>query len=129
MASLKIGKSYSASDRLSEIRSRLMGKGRTVSDKDASSSYEMAVEMAITGIFEDVPEIVCDAVKVLKDPPSTWDRYMAMHNGKAIYEMEFGELREAVKRDLKSGHSELHVHKEMTHVLAASLYMALIDNY
>lgn len=115
-------------DKLSRIRKELMARGRNESDKDSPSSYGLAMEAVVTSIFEGVPDLVCDAFKVLEDPPSTWDRYMAMHNGESIYEMEFGELREAVKRDLQAGRSELHVHKEMTHVLAAAIYMSLIDN-
>ena len=129
MSLLRIGRrDYSENDRLQRIRERLMSKGEEVSRQNSPTPYAEAAEMAMSAVFEDIPEITEDALKVLENPPSTWDRYMAMHDGKHIYEMEFGELREAIKRDLRNGKSELHVHKEMTHVLAAALYMALIDN-
>lgn len=130
MGLLRIGKSEHehGHDKLNRIRENLRAKGRDVSEKDAPKGYAEAAELAISAVFDDIPELIDDAFDVLEDPPSTWGHYMAMHNGKAIYEMEFGELREAIKRDLKSGKSELHVHKEMTHVLASAIYMALIDN-
>lgn len=132
MATLRIGKDADshkvASNKLSHIRSRLMSVGREESEKDSPGNYALAMEAAIAGVFESIPDLVEDAFEVLDNPPSTWHHYMAMHDGQEIYEMEFGELREAVKRDLQSGKSELHVHKEMTHVLAAAMYMALIDD-
>lgn len=129
MNPLRIGKSEDTGlDRLHNIRKRLMGKGAEISNHDSPSPYAEAMEMTMNAVFEDVPELVEDALEVLENPPSTWNRYVAMHDGKHIYEMEFGELREAIKRDIRSGRSELNVHKEMTHVLAAALYMALIDN-
>lgn len=114
--------------KLKNIRDRLMGDGKVESMKGDISTQAATIEMIVSAIFSEIPELANDAVKVLNSPPSTWERYLAAHDGKSIYEMEFGELREAVKRDLKSGQNELKVHKEMTHVLAASLYMALIDN-
>lgn len=115
-------------NKLGRIRARLMKRGHEESEDGQLSGYATAMEVAISAIFDDVPDLVEDALEVLANPPSTWDRYLAMHDGKHIYEMEFGELREAIKRDLKTGTSELHVHKEMTHVLAAAMYMALIDD-
>lgn len=129
MNALTIGKSSKSVGRqLDSLRERLMNRGHKASMHDSPGAYAEAAEMAITAVFESIPKIVDDAFDVLDNPPSTWDHYLAMHDGKHIYEMEFGELREAVKRDLHSGSSELHVHKELTHVMAAAIYMALIDN-
>lgn len=114
-------------DRLASIRERLMERGEKEENANKPSIYAEAAEAGIVAIFESIPEIVCDALDVLEDPPHTWDRYIAMHEGKKIYEMEFGELREAIKRDLKNSKSELHVRKELSHVMAAALYIALID--
>lgn len=130
MASLIIGKSHKGlfSNKLDNLRNNLLQAGRKESERNSPSSYAEAVEIVINAIFEGIPDLVCDAFKVLDNPPSTWDRYLATHEGEKIYEMEFSELREAVKRDIKSDKNELHVHKEMKHVLAAAIYMALIDD-
>lgn len=77
-------------------------------------------------LFKKLPSLGRKALKVLKNPPETWEKYLKEGDAPAIYEMESKELERAVKEAQESG-SEKSVDKEITHVCAALLYMLLED--
>lgn len=76
-------------------------------------------------LFKKLPGLAMKAVKVLKNPPKTWDEYE--DDPAAIYKMEVGELEKAIKEAGKSG-EEKSVDKEISHVLAALICLVMADS-
>lgn len=76
-------------------------------------------------LFKKLPGLAMKAVKVLKNPPKTWDEYE--DDPAAIYKMEVGELERAIKEAGKSG-EEKSVDKEISHVLAALICLVMADS-
>lgn len=81
--------------------------------KQQEESFDSYFAPEIRGIMED-------AIKVMRNPPSTWQPYLKTRNIGAIAHMEFGELLKAFEEH-KSFNA---IRKEVVHSLAAMFMYA-----